>query len=158
MDPEDLEVVKNLSKDSFKRMINQGVEFVTTEQLKTECSNLKKTTGLEYGKLQTQLYLQKLYPAQAKLILQARGKTLDIKTHNPYKFQEEDLLCRKCGRDTEILEHVINCGHGEIIASNINFKEDPTELLITQLRRTANRIQQFYDDVAPTMDTETVDI
>ena len=52
-----------------------------------------------------------------------------------------------CGQEIEELEHIVNCGHAEKISLHINLEEDSTELLITELRRTANRIQQFYDDV-----------
>ena len=42
----------------------------------------------------------------------------------------------------------------EEILPNINFEGDSTDLMMTQLRRMANRIQQFYDDVAPTADMD----
>ena len=146
--PEDLSVVGNLSKESFKRMVKNGVHFKMAEKLKNECSNLQKTADLTYDEmLQTQQYLKEMYPEQARLILQARSRTLDIKTNNAFKFQEDDMLCRKCGQEIEELEHIVNCGHAEKISLHINLEEDSTELLITELRRTANRIQQFYGDV-----------
>ena len=95
--PEDLSVVGNLSKESFKRMVKNGVHFKMAEKLKNECSNLQKTADLTYDEmLQTQQYLKEMYPEEARLILQARSRTLDIKTNNAFKFQEDDMLCRKC--------------------------------------------------------------
>ena len=151
--PEDLELVKNISKESFKRMVNKGVQFVCTEQLKRECSGLKKTSELRYDGLQMQQYLKEMYPTQAKIILQARSGTLDIKTQNSYKF--EDLICRKCGEEVELLDHVLNCGYDDEFVSSVLFSngEDSCEL-ISQLTRTANRIQMFYDDVTMKDDME----
>ena len=67
--PDDLSIIQNLSKDAFKKIVNKAVEFVITQQLKNECSRLKKTYCLAYEGLQMQQYLKIMYPAQVKLIL-----------------------------------------------------------------------------------------
>ena len=74
--------------------------------LKQECASLKKTTGLNYDALELQEYLKVLYPNQARAVLKSRCKTLDIKTHNTYKYKE-DTICRGCEVEEETLQH---CG------------------------------------------------
>jgi hypothetical protein len=145
--PEELDIIKNLSKEAFKKMVNKGVEHVLTQQLKSECSKLKKTSHLVYEDLQTQHYLKSMFPSQAKLILQSRSQTLDIKTHNGYKFEDGDFVCRKCDKELEVLEHIVNCGHVQHVVPDVLEIHEETDLMLVQLTRTANRIQQFYDDV-----------
>ena len=148
--PEDFNVIKQLSKNTFKLMVNKGVEHTMLEQLKRDCSLLKKTKDLSYSKLAMQDYLKVLFPNQAKLILKSRCQTLDIKAHNTYKFQEYDTSCRKCGICEETLDHVVNCEKSEYIDVRTVFEMDcisDSDMMAVQLSRIAGRIKSFYDEV-----------
>ena len=145
--PEDVEIIKNLSKDAFKAMVNKGVVQVWLQRLRTECSARKKTSNLVYEKLGMQDYLKVLFPSQAKLILKSRCQTLDIKTHNAYKFDTDDTTCRKCGTCPETFEHIVNCGQSEIIEIETDNIPECSDLVQVQLSRVAMRIQDFYDVV-----------
>ena len=143
--PEDMEVIKLLSKTTFKTMVNKGIEHFMFQKLKTDCSKLKKTADLEYTRLGMQEYLQVLYPSQSKQILKSRCGTLDIKTQNTYKFDDE--MCRKCVRCVESLEHIINCQQKEEIQLCVSEIGEISELVSVQLTRIASRIQNFLDEV-----------
>ena len=143
--PEDMEVIKLLSKTTFKTMVNKGIEHFMFQKLKTDCSKLKKTADLEYTRLGMQEYLQVLYPSQSKLILKSRCGTLDIKTQNTYKFDDE--MCRKCVRCVESLEHIINCQQKEEIQLCVSEIGEISELVSVQLTRIASRIQNFLEEV-----------
>ena len=71
-----------------------------------------------------------------------RGQTVDIKSHLSYKYT--DLLCRKCGLEDETLDHVINCGHDEVLVLNVeNVVENRSNTL-----RCLKRLETFLDDVS----------
>ena len=143
--PEDVEVIKLLSKSTFKTMVNKGVEQVMLQKLQTECSSLKKTVDLKYDQLGMQEYLRVLYPSQSKLILKSRCKTLDIKLHNTYKFDDE--LCRRCGVCPESLEHIINCKQIEKVQVCVLEAGEISDLVSVQLSRVASRIQNFLEEM-----------
>jgi hypothetical protein len=65
--PEDLRIIKQLSKDTFKNMVNKGVEHVSTQNLMSECSTKKKTASLKYQSLAMQGYMKTMFPSQAKM-------------------------------------------------------------------------------------------
>ena len=142
--PENLETIKQLSKDTFKSMVNKGVYHVSFSKLKSECASLKKTANLRYNTFGMQEYLKVLFPNQAKVILKSRCRTLDIKTHCTYKYS--DTICRGCGIEDETLEHIINCGQAEHMdIVNVSEIEAVSDVVSISLMRTVNRIHDFYD-------------
>ena len=52
--PQSLDEIKNLSKVTFKGMVNRAVATTVFEELKVECGSLKKTADLSYDKFQLQ--------------------------------------------------------------------------------------------------------
>ena len=116
-----------------------------------ECTVLRKTQNLQYKDLEMQEYLKVLYPNQSQVILRSRCQTLNLKTHNSYRFEEGDVTCRKCGIEDETLEHVINCGveelHDHIDINVGDICDIPSELLQSLLARMVLRIESFFDSV-----------
>ena len=134
--------IKGLSKETFKRQVKQAISSVVFNELRGECTSLKKTANLKYECFEMQNYLQELYPSQAKLVLKSRCKLLDIKTHCSYKYN--DTVCRGCGVEEETLDHIINCGQQEelhVDVTNINGQEGS----VVTLNRVAGRIASFID-------------
>ena len=141
--PENLDTIKVLSKNAFRTIVNKGVYHTSFAALKAECGVMKKTAHLCYNTFGMQEYLKVLFPSQARLILQSRCKTLDIKSHRTYKYS--DLLCRGCNSVDETLEHVINCRQDEHVDLEVSAIGELSDIVVVRLSRTANRIQQFYD-------------
>ena len=147
--PQDLNLLKQLSKDAFKRLVSRNLKEVVFESLVAECKSLKKTANLTYTSFGMQYYLKHLFPNQAKHIIRSRCQILDLKSHNTYKFKG-DTSCRRCGVADETLEHVINCQHEEILDVNLNNvepDEEQSDLKIISITKVANRIQTFFDSI-----------
>jgi hypothetical protein len=103
----DFEEIKSLSKDVFNTRVRKAIEAKAFSDLYEECKALKKTSDLQYQRLEVQQYLLKLSPDQARIMFKWRSKTLDIKCHRTYKYK--DLKCRGCGNNDEEVDHVVNC-------------------------------------------------
>ena len=137
--------IKAMSRDSYKSKIKKAVREYAFTQLLTVCRSKSKTKDLNYDRLETQDYLTKLYPWQAELIFRCRSKTLDIKAHRPFKY--EDHICRWCNLQVEEVSHIINCGEEEIEVINVNTlnkMDGPTKTKVTAM---TYRIDQFIDRV-----------
>ena len=87
---------------------------------------------MTYERFEVQGYLKELYPNQARVILKSRCKTLDLKTHNTYKFKE-DTVCRLCADKEETLEHAMNCGQDELLFLDVTKINPTSENLVTKL-------------------------
>ena len=156
--PVDLEIIRTMSKDRFSKLVKDSVGKSALCQLKAECVSLKKTAGLEYKELQLQNYLSVLYPSQSKVIFKWRSKTLDIKSHLTYKY--EDLLCRGCGVEEENLSHILNCGVEATIDSEFDVLslDEIDEVTMYDLKRMVHRINMFLEKVSSeTGETTTVE-
>ena len=139
------EEIKSCSKEAFKRIVKKAITEVALKNLKKECSNQKKTASLIYSKLKPQDYLSKLYPWQSKLITRCRSKTLDIKTHQSFKYN--DTLCRWCNLEEETLSHIINCGEDPLQAIDLNDMEQIDSQMTSKLSRISYRIQEFMEKI-----------
>ncbi len=142
-----LKEIKELKKDTFKKMISKAVQKVVVDKLIIECTSLQKTKSLCYTSLEMQGYLKVLFPNQARIILKSRCGGLDIKTHNSFKFEAEDTTCRKCGVEDETFDHVINCGieKEEHIEIDVNNMKDYSDSFIATLMKVTTRIGSFCD-------------
>ena len=80
--PQDLNLLKQLSKDAFKRLVSRNLKAVTFDSLVAECKSLKKTADLTYTSFEMQSYLKHLFPNQAKHIIRSRCQILDLKSQN----------------------------------------------------------------------------
>ena len=74
-----------------------------------------------------------------------RLKTLDIKTHQTYKYQ--DTLCRWCNLHDKSLAHIINCGEDAIEITDLDNIEDIDTEAALKISRMAYRIQEFLEKV-----------
>ena len=139
------EEIKVKSKDAFKRIVKNAIRKVALTNLIQEFSQQKKTNTLVYTKLKPQDYLTKLFPWQSKLIFRCRSKTLDIKTHQTYKYS--DKLCRWCNIWDEDLSHIINCGEEVLEIPELRNMEVLDKRMVTRISRITYRIQDFLEKV-----------
>jgi hypothetical protein len=83
---------------------SSALKYLKNEQLKQ-----KKIVDINYSKLQMQEYLADgdRNTNVSKMIFKARGKTLDIKMHKKWKF--DDKLCSGCKINEESGEEILLC-------------------------------------------------
>ena len=74
-----------------------------------------------------------------------RSKTLDIKTHQTFKYS--DTLCRWCNLYDEELSHIINCGEEVMDVPDLNCLEVMDQGMTTRISRITHRIQDFLEKV-----------
>ena len=84
-----------------------------------------------------------MYPGAAKTILKCRAKTLKIKDHMSYKFNE--YSCRWCGVSDETLEHIVNCGRNDERVENV--EKALLAMDIDELNKIASRVDEFLSKV-----------
>ena len=143
----DLEVIRGMSKDSFKDLVKKHVKQHAFEQLKLECQSKKKTTNVIYSQLKPESYLSTMFPNDCKLLFQCRSGTLDIKDHRAYKYG--DRLCRGCSKADETLDHVLNCDgeNGEYEEKlQLDFG-DSSKWDVVLVGRCVQRIRKFLTEV-----------
>ena len=139
------EEIKTKSKDTFKTIVRTAIRKKALANLTQELSQQKKTHSLVYTQLKLQDYLTKLYPWESKLIFRCRSKTLDIKTHQTFKYS--DTLCRWCNLYDEELSHIINCGEEIMDVPDLNCLEVMDQGVTTRISRITHRIQDFLEKV-----------
>ena len=138
----DLDEIKSLSKGVFARRVRKAIIETAFSELQETCASMKKTADVDYQAFGTQDYLLKLYPPHAKAIFKWRSKTLDIKTHSTYKY--EDTLCRGCGSAEESVEHVMNCDENvHVMAEEITKLGEIDSETCNNLQLQAKRITSF---------------
>ena len=142
--PTDLEAIRSMSKDGFRKLVNESITEIAFNCLLSECKAQKKTSNLEYTSLKLQEYLTVMYPNQSRTILKCRSKTVDLKTHLTYKYK--DKACRKCGSSDEEILHVINCGHTVQVDLPEYIYIQNLEDTIASLKLFASRINEFLDE------------
>ena len=142
-----LDQIKELSRECYTRKVKESVGEFALKQLVAECCGLKKTADLKYDCLKLQDYFSCLYPSQARLVFKWRSKTLDIKTHLTYKYN--DTLCRGCLKEAEDPYHVINCGAEDkvIVALNVLEMDNLDDPKKCALKTMIHRIASFLDKV-----------
>ena len=142
----DLNEIRSVSKAVFANRVKKAIHETAFVELKESCQSLKKTCDLQYHSFGTQEYMLKLFPDQAKTVFKWRSKTLDLKTHLTYKYN--DSVCRMCESVDETVEHIMNCGVDmSVVAEDITtlceLPED-TGLLQAQVKR----IMSFIEEVS----------
>ena len=113
-----LEEIKSVSKPRFRWVVKTAIEQFAFKQLTEECTALKKTADIRYTTFELQPYLMQLYPNRSRVVCKLRSKTLDIKSHQPHKY--EDSVCRQCGAHDETVEHIVNCCNDSVPLVNVN--------------------------------------
>ena len=103
----DEEKIKRMSKHRWKRIVKRRVTLHALNNLRNQCSQLKKVTNIDqYQKLKRQEYLDKLPPDAARIFFQLKVGIYDLKSFRP--FQYDDITCRLCKKGEETLDHVVN--------------------------------------------------
>ena len=139
--------VDTMSKYSFKKLVKERVKEVAFNDLKKQCEAKQRTGNLSFSSMNPQTYLEELYPNQAKVIIQCRSKTLDIKEFRQYIYH--DLICRKCGNADETIEHIVNCGFQEEIDVSVLYSDImdfPYEQKLVFIT-IATRINSFFEEI-----------
>ena len=142
-----LSEIKDLSREVFSNRVKKAVTTTALKELTLECSTLKKTSTLQYKDLATQDYLLHLFPDQARTVFKWRSRTLDLKSHLSYKYN--DLLCRGCKEADEDVEHIINCGM-DVQADLFDVTQiyELSDQLKVNLKLMATRIMSFIEQVS----------
>ena len=141
----DLDEIRSVSKNVFSSRVKKAVTETAFMELKENCFSLKKTTDLSYQKFGTQDYLLKMFPNHARTIFKWRSKTLDIKTHSTYKYN--DAVCRGCEIAEENVDHIISCGESSpvVVAEISRLGSISLETRIT-LQAQAKKIMSFIEE------------
>ena len=133
-----------MSKDSFKRKVNDAVESKAVKELNDELAQKSRSRGLAYTGLERQRYLEELYPNQSRIAFRYRSKTLDIKEHTEYKYT--DNTCRWCGISDETAVHIVNCGaEGRVLDEVEDVMSTCTDMVSVSM--VVDRISSFCDKV-----------
>ena len=74
-----------------------------------------------------------------------RSKTLDIKTHQTFKYN--DTVCRWCNLEEETLSHIINCGEDPLQAIDPCNIEQMDNEMTSRVSRITYRIQEFMEKI-----------
>jgi hypothetical protein len=117
------EEIRKLSKCKFKKIVKEKIEIAAFKYL-IELKNspgrdgkMSKVSNIKYEKLEMQQYLYENNNTNiSKFIAKARAKTLDIKTHKSWKF--EDRLCTGCNIREESGDEILTCGQFGVYEEN----------------------------------------
>ena len=139
------EQISTMTKEAYRRIVNKSVKKVALRNLVRECKEKSKTEDLKYNSLELQDYIKTMHPMHAKTIFKCRSKTLDIKSHR--KYQYEDLICRGCNLNEENLNHIFNCGEEPIDIIPINNLSKLCKIDRIKLTVMANRVESFINKV-----------
>ena len=103
---EDLE---KMSKIQLKRILEEKIKYEALEFLKKQQLQQEKIKNLEFMELKMQDYLMDgdRNTLVSKTIFKARGKILDIKTQQKWKY--EDNICVGCQVNIESGEEILQC-------------------------------------------------
>ena len=134
--------IAGMSKETYKKKVKKAVFDQALKDLSQENEEKTRTRDIKFNTFNTQEYIQKLNPGDARVIFKCRSKTLSIKEHMSYKFS--DTSCRWCGVAEETLGHIINCGKEAVIN---NVEEILAGMDLEKLREVAIRVSEFTDKV-----------
>ena len=84
-----------------------------------------------YKLVTTAVKISILFPGQTRAVFKWRSKTLDLKCHSTYKYDDE--LSRKFGTCNETAEHVVNCNQDHIEVVDISALDISTDDVMDRL-------------------------
>ena len=99
--------IEQISKYTMKKLIKNKIWQKQQNELQTYIENSHKCNKLKTNILKPKKYLIELNPADAKTILLARLRMINIKTN--FKNKYDDLRCTFCSENDETLQHLIIC-------------------------------------------------
>ena len=135
------EDIKNLSKWKLKKILKDKIELAAFKyliRLKNSPSRdgrMSKVGNIQYEKLEMQQYLYENTKTNiSQFIAKARAKTLDIKTHKSWKY--DDRACSGCDKREESGDEILTCeafgqyGENQVIPAYSWFHENKTSDMI----------------------------
>ena len=135
------EDIKNLSKWKLKKILKDKIELAAFKyliRLKNSPSRdgrMSKVGNIQYEKLEMQQYLYENTKTNiSQFIAKARAKTLDIKTHKSWKY--DDRACSGCDKREESGDEILTCeafgqyGENQVIPAYSWFYENKTSDMI----------------------------
>ena len=105
--PTDFLEIEQISKYKMKKLIKNKIWQKQQLELQTYIENSHKCIKLKTNIFQPKKYLIELSPNNAKTILLARLRMINIKTN--FKNKYDNLKCTFCAEDDETLDHLITC-------------------------------------------------
>ena len=101
------EDIAEMTKDQWKRIVDEKIRKAALEELLNQKSKLKKGSLIDEGEeLSTKTYFEDLNANEARSYFKIRAEVSDIKTFRRYQY--DDDICRLCGNETEDLDHIVN--------------------------------------------------
>ena len=131
------EEIRQMSVYKFKKLVKQKTSEAAFEYLIKKKNSQSKIKDLEYRHLEIQEYLLEgnENTEVSKLIYKCRGKTLDIKTHKSWKY--EDKLCVGCKTNVETENELLACdgfGNEEEDQDTLSYNLVFSELVSDRIR------------------------
>lgn len=134
------EEIKQMSEFKFKKMVKQKTMIAAFKYLieqKNKPGKHTKIKNIEYKQLGIQEYLLEgnFNTELSKVIFKMRGKTLEIKDHKKWKY--DDNLCVGCSTNIETENELLSCpGYcekdekiDENLSYNVVFGDSVTEMV-----------------------------
>ena len=110
--------IENMSKWKFKKLVKEKASLAALDYLIAQKNRQTKIKHIGYEKLELQQYLMDGNKSihTSKFIFKARAKTLDIKTHKGWKY--DDKTCIGCNVREETGNEILTCFYfGEEIST-----------------------------------------
>lgn len=108
-----IEEIQTMSKYRFSKLLKDKIKSAAFLYLEEQQCKQEKIKDIKYSKLEMQEYLANgdRNIKVTRTIYKARGKTLDIKMHKKWKY--EDTLCSGCKLNPESVEEILKCKYFE---------------------------------------------
>ena len=119
--------IADMSKFSFKAVVNKAVREACFVSLCKEKSVLSKGREIEYESLETQPYLKpesKFSPEEMKRIFQIRSREIFIKSNFPSAFKDVSCFFPGCpdnNKQSHLYDSSCFSGDNEIVSNNVNY-------------------------------------
>ena len=142
----DENLIKSMSRDKWKNIVDEKVEHAAFCELLIENANKSKTNDLQYEKLEVQGYIAKFNTEVACVIFRYRIRSIKCKANQ--KSSYSDLTCRLCQSTVEDQHHVANCemireDGPEIDTFKLRRKEEEWDIENNDLFELARRVKRF---------------
>ena len=119
-----LEEIQRFSKINFKEMVKEKARKKSFQYLLKIKESHSKTSNLGYSGLGLQEYLKPISFMSIKekcFVFSARCRMLDVRCN--FKTGKTDLTCRKCQKELESQQHILECPELLEKPSNIDYMD-----------------------------------
>ena len=122
--------IKNLSKKSFKKIVNNAILKHSFEYLIHMKNKLSKIKNISYNKFTIQNYLtsNKLSVEQSRFIFLARSRMINVRSNYPTSFKHEQNYCQSCLNQTkpDSQQHLYLCdgttNNTQLVNNQLNYE------------------------------------